>query len=567
MQGLVVACLVAMVGILGLFWFSSDSATSNPTQFATAVHTANQPMGTAIGIFPGRVVWAHRSNATNENCIPTSSGHEWYRPENNNQQVIDSMVSAAIRGLTGTVTDAAAWDVIFRFHNATRGKGSIGYTAGEKVFIKTNATSSWNGNFKTSDLSARSSISETSPAIVLSVLRQLVDVAGVPQTGIYVGDPMKHVYKHCYDLWHSSFPNVHYLDVDGYTNLGRERAERSTTAKIQYSDRGTVLKSNGTSGTPVLEDYLYKVLEDAEYMLNIPMLKGHKRAGATMFAKNHFGSHTRSSAAHLHGGLVAPNEESNPPRQGYGLYRVQVDLLGHQLLGKKNLFYLMDALWATDYELDIPLKWKMAPFNDDWMSSIFASFDPLAIESVGYDFLRTEFTAQRGAGTHVQMSGTDDYLHQAADSANWPVGIRYDPENDGVVIGSLGTHEHWNDGVNKLYSRNLGTGNGIELLNAGQVVAVEEAQRPVPRQFVLHQNYPNPFNATTIIRYELPAAGHVTLHVFDVSGREVRTLVDGYQQEGVHRSNFDASNLASGMYHYRLTMEHSAREGKMILIK
>jgi hypothetical protein len=227
----------------------------------------------------------------------------------------------------------------------------------------------------------------------------------------------------------------------------------------------------------------------------------------------------------------------------------------------------MDALWATDYELDIPLKWKMAPFNDDWMSSIFASFDPLAIESVGYDFLRTEFTVQRGAGTYVQMSGTDDYLHQAADSANWPVGIRYDPENDGTVIASLGTHEHWNDGVNKQYSRNLGTGNGIELLKADQLVAVEETPGPIPRQFILHQNYPNPFNASTVIRYELSAAGYVTLKVFDLAGREVKTLVDAYQKEGLYRAHLDASNLASGTYHYRLTIEHSVREGKMILIK
>jgi hypothetical protein len=143
---------------------------------------------------------------------------------------------------------------------------------------------------------------------------------------------------------------------------------------------------------------------------------------------------------------------------------VQVDLLGHELLGKKNLFYLMDALWATDYELNQPLKWMMAPFNNDWMSSVFVSLDPIAIESVGYDFLRTEFTPARGAGTYVQMSGTDDYLHQAADTTQWAPGIRYDPENDGTVLGSLGVHEHWNDGIHKQYTRNLGIGNGIELL-------------------------------------------------------------------------------------------------------
>jgi hypothetical protein len=293
------------------------------------------------------------------------------------------------------------------------------------VFLKINATSSWSGNFNPSDLTPRTgviwyAVSETSPAIVLSVLRQLVNVVGVAQADIYVGDPMKHIYKHSYDLWHAEFPDVHYLDVSGYTNLGRERVQVSTTARIWYSDRGTVLKSNGSTGTPITDDRLYTIFEDAEYMINIPQLKGHRRAGITMFAKNHFGSNTRGGASHLHNGLVWPEEmvAGRPAREGYGLYRVQVDLLGHELLGKKNLFYLMDALWATVHELEIPLKWQMAPFNNDWMSSVFASFDPIAIESVGYDFLRTEFTAQRGAGTYVQMNGADDYLHQAADSTN-----------------------------------------------------------------------------------------------------------------------------------------------------
>ena len=65
----------------------------------------------------------------------------------------------------------------------------------------------------------------------------------------------------------------------------------------------------------------------------------------------------------------------------------------------------------------------MAPFNNSWSSSVFASLDNVAIESVGYDFLRSEFTVARGAGTYVQMDGVDDYLHQAADSTNWPAGI------------------------------------------------------------------------------------------------------------------------------------------------
>src|ERR1019366_5985330 len=242
----------------------------------------------------------------------------------------------------------------------------------------------------------------------------------------------------------------------------------STTAIISYSDRGTVLLT--TSGSPTNLDYLYTISQDAEYVINIPQLKGHMRAGLTLFAKNNFGSQTRADASHLHAGLVAPAEIPNVTRGGYGLYRVQVDIMGHSMLGKKNLVYLMDALWGTDYELDVPLKWQMAPFNNGYSASVFASLDPVAIESVGYDFLRSEFTADRvpAASICVQMPGADDYLHQAADPANWPASIVYDPDNTGVPLPSLGTHEHWNSASAKQYSRNLDpAGTGIELILAG----------------------------------------------------------------------------------------------------
>ena len=463
-------CAFIVFGISGFYLM--DNQEVQLTKNATV--NPNVPIGEAKGIFPGRVVWVHNPNATNENCNGGTLADGWFLAKNNNQQVVDSMVSSAIQNLTGQTSDSAAWRAVFQYHNTTRGKGAVNYTSGEKIFIKINATSAWSGNFNTSDLSKVNNsyvgVSETSPAMVLAVLRQLVNVVGVAQSDIYIGDPMKHIYKHMYDQWHTEFPNVHYLD-NNYSTIGREKVTAGTTPKIHYADHGTILKDQvwdatrlGT--TPWYNDKLYTIFENMEYLINIPMLKGHKRAGMTMFAKNHFGSHTAGDASHLHNGLVAPREmELGVSRAGYGLYRVQVDLMTHSLLGKKNLVYLMDALWATDYELDKPLKWTMAPFNNEWMSSVFASLDPVAIESVGYDFLRSEFTVERGAGTYVQMDGVDDYLHQAADSSNWPSGIKYDPDSTGIHIASLGVHEHWNNATDKKYTRNLGTGEGIELIN------------------------------------------------------------------------------------------------------
>ena len=231
-------------------------------------------------------------------------------------------------------------------------------------------------------------------------------------------------------------------------------------------------------------DYLYTISDQADYVINIPMLKGHERAGMTLFAKNNFGSQTQADASHLHNGLVAPTNYPDVTRGTYGLYRVQVDLMGHSMLGKKNLVFLMDALWATDFELDIPLQWQMPPFNNSFMSSVFASLDPVAIESVGYDFLRSEFTANRvpAAAAYVQMPAVDDYLRQAADRVNWPSGILYNPDVAAKPIGSLGTNERWNNATAMQYSRNLSpTGTGIELVQTGQTIGVD----PISNQTVL----------------------------------------------------------------------------------
>lgn len=92
-------------------------------------------------------------------------------------------------------------------------------------------------------------------------------------------------------------------------------------------------------------------------------------------------------------------------------------------------------------------------------------------------------------------------------------------------------------------------------------------QGAIPLQFGLDQNYPNPFNPATIISYEIRSAGQVTLRVYDVLGREVATLVDGYQGAGTHTSTFDGARLSSGVYFYRLQSGSFVNTKKMVLEK
>ncbi len=89
----------------------------------------------------------------------------------------------------------------------------------------------------------------------------------------------------------------------------------------------------------------------------------------------------------------------------------------------------------------------------------------------------------------------------------------------------------------------------------------------VPLSFELSQNYPNPFNPATKIDFSLPSAGHTTLKVFDMLGKEVATIVNDILPEGFHFRNFNAANLASGVYLYRLQSGGLVQTRRMVVLR
>lgn len=94
-----------------------------------------------------------------------------------------------------------------------------------------------------------------------------------------------------------------------------------------------------------------------------------------------------------------------------------------------------------------------------------------------------------------------------------------------------------------------------------------EIEVGTPSKFELSQNYPNPFNPSTTINFDLPVAGNVTLKVFNTSGIEVASLVNETRAAGYHSVNFNATNLSSGIYYYRLEANGVSKVMKMALIK
>jgi carboxypeptidase T len=96
---------------------------------------------------------------------------------------------------------------------------------------------------------------------------------------------------------------------------------------------------------------------------------------------------------------------------------------------------------------------------------------------------------------------------------------------------------------------------------------INPLQSELPADYYLSQNYPNPFNPSTSISFQLPDAGNVSLKLFDVLGKEVMTLVNEYRAPGSYEVRLDASNLAGGMYFYKLVSGSFSETKKMILVK
>ena len=96
---------------------------------------------------------------------------------------------------------------------------------------------------------------------------------------------------------------------------------------------------------------------------------------------------------------------------------------------------------------------------------------------------------------------------------------------------------------------------------------VSNQNAAAPGKFQLNQNYPNPFNPSTTIQYQIPKSGMVIIKVYDVLGREVKTLVNQYQQNGKYDIKFDGSNFPSGIYYYRMQIGNFSETKKLILLK
>jgi len=415
----------------------------------------NTPMGVAKGIFPGRVAFVRDPNVTDWNG--PGDGYYW-QDSHTDQNSVDQLMDKVLRALTNEPTDEAAWDALFRYFNQTHDRGDFGYRPGEKIRIKPNSVNERWHNITHNQ-------ADNTPQVVLSLLRQLVYKAGVPQEDITYGDTSRYIPDKIYNKCHDEFPDVvyeetnYYIYESGHAMYGTE----GRVASVDSNDFRVFYSNQAYSTEPNWQDKLPMSYVEASYVINLPVFKCHVNPGITLTGKNWFGC---LGGRNPHDTLHKTTADGNSfPAQ----YRSQVDLMGSKDLGGKTFLNLVDGIWGNRNKSSTPPeKWSMAPFNNDYTSCLFASQDAVATDSVGLDFLRTQWAY---LWNYKSDHSVDDYLHEAA-LANDPCsGTFYDPNHpigdpNRTRLPSLGVHEHWDSNSSQQYSRNLGTGNGIELVTS-----------------------------------------------------------------------------------------------------
>ncbi|HEY9123432.1 MAG TPA: DUF362 domain-containing protein [Bacteroidales bacterium] len=554
----------------------------------------NTPMGTAWGIKPGRVAWVWNPAATRDECtnmivstggwngvMDLTKSDAYFQAKNTNQDTINMLANKAIMLIGGESTVKASWDAIFKNFNKKKTGTESGYVAGQKIFIKVNNGQA--GWAIYSDLSEKgnsgqgvgNAMSNTSPQAVLAFLVQLIDSCGVAQSDIIIGEPMSHVYKSMADIVWPMYPKVIIIDKDDKTSLGRTTSSGWVSNAIVWSDKGKVMPS-------AINDDMMQEMYDADYLINISALKAHARSGVSLSAKNHFGSSSHGGsycAERLHAGSIATGDMNTGNddlsaahcRGDYHMYRVLTDIMGHEKLGGNTVLFVVDGLWSGIEATDMPVKWGIAPFNNDWPSSLFVSQDEVALESVCLDFLRAEADKNTKFKDRPFFPAVDDFLHQAADPANWPTTVKdidgksypfagYDPEGDGTYMKSLGVHEHWDNPINKQYSRNISAdGKGIELVSYPSGLVSNKTAIKVSQVEASLNAYPNPVVNSCFITYQLKASASVSLFIASTDGRMIEYIEQKQLAAGSYTKTFDASKLKSGAYVCVLKARYNGR--------
>ncbi|MGQ8335342.1 DUF362 domain-containing protein [Sunxiuqinia sp. A32] len=458
--------------ILDSFALGSGDGYQPAVGFNWIPGPSNQPIGDAKGVYPGRVVMTRNPEATKWSGNWQLNEDQWWLDENTDTEKVAEMLSVTLQELTGTKKDKKAWDKIFKYYNKnSRGLTKRGYEPGEVVAVKI--------NLNNSGVSKVDNQSDASPQMVLAMIRQLVNEAGIPQKDIFIYDARRQIYPYMLTTIWKEFKDVRFLQWG--------EAQDAQPVNPAYGDHTGIEAVDWVEGISYSAGkfneakLIPRQVKEATYLVNFAMLKLHSypynymedgdegQTAVTMSAKNHAGS--IKGTPELHDYLDTKKLGTK------NAYSPLVDLATSPNLGAKTILYLLDGLYCGRKWRTYPLHFPNPPFNNkvepyensEWPACLLASFDCVALQSVGLDIMYAQSKNNNETAYHdvpriLVRDNADDFLREMADPDHAPSGTRY--IQGGKPIESLGVFEHWDDDLTMRYSRNLDpkNGKGIELI-------------------------------------------------------------------------------------------------------
>jgi hypothetical protein len=194
------------------------------------------------------------------------------------------------------------------------------------------------------------------------------------------------------------------------------------------------------------------------------------------------------------------------------------------------------------------------------------------------EFLLFDFTIDIGDSIELPLGyecsfGRKIFLVGKTDTIITPSGTFYNCYHFQhlTYCADAGIYDSWfTKGIGKVkYVAEYFAGIAEFLLNSYSIVTLvdEKSDNNIIHSYKLFQNFPNPFNPVTKIKYSIPEDDFVALNIYDILGNELKTLLNDYKQAGTYETEFNASNLPSGVYFYRIISGNFLETRKMLLLK
>ena len=231
------------------------------------------------------------------------------------------------------------------------------------------------------------------------------------------------------------------------------------------------------------------------------------------------------------------------------------------------------------------LNWSQNQFTNNWCSSVyFRNNNTGWITSRKGEIFKTTNSGNNWNLQYLDSNRKFDGITFTSNDTGWAIGEKINPAYKDFLLKTINAGQTWYEqqipiaNTSDIFMLNSLTGwiaaySSILHTNDGGSVGINQISTEIPSTFSLGQNYPNPFNPSTVISFSLSVVSDVVLKVYDVTGKEVQTLVNERLQAGSYETTFDARQggssrgLNSGVYFYKLTTEDFSETKRMILLK